>query len=635
MTKKGLPRIKHTSFIRPMLAKETDEPFSNDDWIFEIKWDGYRAIAEVKKGKVELYSRNGISFNNKYPKVFNELRKIKHSAVLDGEIVVLNEKGTSDFQRLQHYEDNDEYPICYFVFDLLSLDGKDCCSLPLIQRKKLLEQLLDKKNPVIKYSDHIVGDGTNFFIESGKQGLEGIIAKKADSEYLKGVRTGNWLKIKHHKTEEVIITGFTAPGGARKYFGALVLAIKEGDHLKYVGHTGSGFNQQTLQEVYNKLKPLITDQSPVKEKIKTNMPVTWVKPTYICEIEFTEWTADAKMRHPIFLRMREDKSLNEIIMAKNLSSKKAATPGSKAANNDEKNSTLVFGRTKVPMTNRDKIYFPKDGITKGMVIDYYQAMADYILPYLKDRPQSLKRNVNGIEGKAFYQKDAADDTPSWVKTFAIYAESVNKDIDYIICNDKATLAYLNNLGCIEINPWNSTIKSLDKPDYLIIDLDPSAKNTFEHVIEAALAVKEVLDKAGAVSFCKTSGATGMHIYVPLGKKYLYEEARDFAEIVCTIAKDQLSFASMERNLKARGNKLYLDYLQNSRGQTLASAYSLRPHPGATVSTPLDWKEVKPGLHPSAFNINTVPQRLKKTKDLFSGVFGKGINLKKCVEHLSQ
>lgn len=618
-----------------MLAKETDEPFSNDDWIFEIKWDGYRAIAEVKKGKVELYSRNGISFNNKYSKVFNALKKIKHHAVLDGEIVVLNDKGTSDFQRLQHYENNDEYPICYFVFDLLSLDGKDCCGLPLVQRKELLEQLLDKKNAVIKYSDHIAADGINFFIESGKQGLEGIIAKKADSAYYKGVRTGNWLKIKHHKTEEVIITGFTAPGGGRKYFGALVLAIKEGDHLKYVGHTGSGFNQQTLQGVYQKLKSLITSESPFREKIKTNMPVTWVKPTYICEIEFTEWTADAKMRHPIFVRMREDKSLNEIVMAKNLSSKKAAAPASKATAEDEKNATLVFGRTKVSTTNRNKIYFPKDGITKGMVIDYYQAMADYILPYLKDRPQSLKRNVNGIDGKAFYQKDAADDTPSWVKTFPIYAESVNKDIDYIICNDQATLAYLNNLGCIEINPWNSTIKSLDKPDYFIIDLDPSAKNTFEHVIEAALAVKEVLDRAGAISFCKTSGATGMHIYVPLGKKYLYAEARDFAEIICTIAKDQLPFASMERNLKARGNKLYLDHLQNSRGQTLAAAYSLRPHPGGTVSTPLDWKEVKPGLHPSAFNINTVPQRLKKTKDIFTAVLGKGIDIKKCIENLSQ
>lgn len=315
-------------------------------------------------------------------------------------------------------------------------------------------------------------------------------------------------------------------------------------------------------------------------------------------------------------------------MAKNISPAKAAAP------KDAQNKEMVIGRTRVPTTNRNKIYFPKEGITKGMVIDYYQAMADYILPYLKDRPQSLKRNVNGIEEKAFYQKDAADDTPSWVKTFPVYAESVDKDIDYIICNNKATLAYLNNLGCIEINPWNSTIKALDKPDYFIIDLDPSAKNTFDDVIEAALAVKEVLDKAGAVSFCKTSGATGMHIYVPLAKKYLYAEARDFAEIVCRIAKEQLPFASMERNLKARGNKLYLDYLQNSRGQTLAAAYSLRPHPGATVSTPLDWKEVKPGLHPSAFDINTVPGRVKKTGDLFSGVMGKAIDIKKCIENLS-
>lgn len=318
------------------------------------------------------------------------------------------------------------------------------------------------------------------------------------------------------------------------------------------------------------------------------------------------------------------------------STKSAAVAAGKVKDSSEENNKeILIDRVKVKTTNRNKIYFPEEGLTKGMVIEYYQAMAEFILPYLKDRPQSLKRNPNGINDKGFYQKDASDDTPSWVKTVPVFAESVNKEIDYIICNNRATLAYLNNLGCIEINPWNSTTKALDKPDYFIIDLDPSSKNSYDQVVEAANVVKEVLDKAGADSFCKTSGATGMHIYVPLGKKYMYEEARDFAEIVCSIANEQLPFASMERNLKARGNKLYLDYLQNSRGQTLAAPYSLRPHPGATVSTPLSWKEVKPGLLPSAFDINTVPKRLKKTKDLFGGVLGKGIDIKKCLSNLSQ
>jgi len=359
------------------------------------------------------------------------------------------------------------------------------------------------------------------------------------------------------------------------------------------------------------------------------MPVTWVQAKYVCEIKFTEWTEDGKMRHPVFLRMREDKSKKDVTMAKSIS-KKTAAPAEKPGKDGE---TLI-GKVKVKTTNRDKIYWPKEKITKGMMINYYQSIADYILPYLKDRPESLKRNPGGIADKGFYHKDAGEDTPAFVKSIPIFSESSNKNIDYIICNNKATLAYMNNLGCIEINPWHSTIKSPDKPDYVIIDIDPSSKNNYDQVVETALVIKKILDKAGAIGFCKTSGATGMHIYIPLQKKYTYQQARDFAEIVCTLANEQLPFASMERNLKKRGNKLYLDHLQNSRGQTIAAAYSLRPFPGATVSTPLEWKEVKSGLKPSEFTIFSVPERLKKTGDLFSGVLGKGIDLKRCLEKLA-
>ncbi len=326
--------------------------------------------------------------------------------------------------------------------------------------------------------------------------------------------------------------------------------------------------------------------------------------------------------------MREDKSLKEITMAKSAKSKTAAVIS------EEKDKVILIGKTKVKTTNLNKLYWPEEGITKGMMIDYYQSIADYILPYLKDKPQSLKRNPNGISDKGFYHKDAGEQAPSWVKSFPIYSDSSKKEIDYIICNNKATLAYLNNLGCIEINPWHSTIKSPDKPDYLILDIDPSAKNTFDQVVETALVIKDVLDKAGATGFCKTSGATGMHIYIPLGKKYLYQQARDFAEIICIIANEQLPFASMERNLKKRGDKLYLDHLQNSRGQTIAAPYSVRPYPGATVSTPLLWKEVKTGLHPSDFDIFSVAKRVKKTGDIFNGVIGKGIDLNSCLRKLS-
>ena len=616
-----------------MLARETDSAFNDKQWLFEIKWDGYRAISEIKNGKVLLYSRNGNSFLNDYPLVTQELKKIKHNAVLDGEIVILNEEGKSDFQKLQHYEDNTQFPICYYVFDLLSLNGNSTYELPLVERKELLKKLLPK-NPVIKYSDHITTTGKTFFEAAKKNDLEGIMAKKSDSLYHPGVRTSNWLKIKYHKSQEVIIAGFTHPTGSRKHFGALVLAIPAGGKLQYVGHTGSGFTDKDLKDIYDKLKPLIQKKSPFDEVVKTNAAVTWIKPVLVAEIKFTEWTTDSRMRHPIFLRLRADKPVNKINMT---TIKKAKIPEQQPQAEEKPNGEIrAFGKIKVTTTNLNKLYFPNEAITKGMVIDYYQQVADYILPYLKDRPQSLKRNPNGILDKGFFHKDAGDEAPDWVKSMKLYSESAKKEIDYIICNDKQTLAYLNNLGCIELNPWSSTSKALDKPDYLIIDIDPSEKNTFEQVIETALAFKAVLDKAGADCYCKTSGATGLHIFIPMGKKYLYEQVKDFAHYLSIMVHEQLpTFTSLDRNLQKRGNnKIYLDYLQNRRGQTIASAYSLRPHPRATVSTPLLWKEVKHGLTPSAFTIDTVVPRIKKIGDIFSNVLAKGIDLKKCLDKLS-
>ena len=296
--------------------------------------------------------------------------------------------------------------------------------------------------------------------------------------------------------------------------------------------------------------------------------------------------------------------------------------------------TIVVDKHQLQLTNQNKIYFPELKITKGDVIDYYNSIYNYIIPYIKDRPQSLKRNPNGITDDGFFQKDAPDEIPEWIKTVEIHSDSANKDINYIICNNKATLLYMNNLGCIEINPWFSRIKKLDKPDYCVIDIDPSDKNTFEQVIEAAQAVKQVLDKAGAESYCKTSGATGLHIYVPLGAKYTYDEAKDFSHLIAMMSQELLpKTTSLERSLSKRGNKIYMDFLQNRRGQTLACPYSLRPKKDATVSTPLLWKEVKKGLHPTQFDIKTLPKRLEKTGDLFTNVLGKGIDIKKCLKNL--
>ncbi|MDN3654420.1 non-homologous end-joining DNA ligase [Ferruginibacter paludis] len=313
--------------------------------------------------------------------------------------------------------------------------------------------------------------------------------------------------------------------------------------------------------------------------------------------------------------------------------KKSASAGQTGDVNDKE---IVIGKAKIKITHPGKIYFPEDNVTKGMVADYYQQMSACILPYLKNRPESLRRNPNGIHDSGFFHKDAGEDAPSFVKTKELFSESADREIDYIICNNAATLAYLNNLGCIELNPWHSTTKNLDKPDYLLIDIDPSEKNTFEQVIETANTFKQLLDKAGAVSFCKTSGATGLHIYVPLGARYMYEQVKDFAHFCCSKVSEILpAFTTLERSLSKRGDEhIYLDYLQNRRGQTIAAPYSLRPKVGATVSAPLQWKEVKKGLHPGDFTIHNMLARVHQSGDFFEGVLGKGIDIDQCLSNLA-
>jgi bifunctional non-homologous end joining protein LigD len=629
---------KLSKFITPMLAQIHDKPFNNEDWIFEIKWDGYRAVAEVDHGNVKLYSRNGLSFSRLYPRVAQALAGLPEDAILDGEIVVLNQNQKPDFQKLQQYDIHPSLPIVYYVFDCIAYHGKSITHLPLVERKKIAHQIIPAENNVIKYSDHVRGDGVEFFKQVTNLDLEGMIAKKADSTYLPGKRTGNWLKIKNHNTQEAIIAGYTAPRGGRMYFGALVLAIREGKSLRYIGHTGTGFTNELLKQIYQKLEPLKRATSPFSEKIPVNAGVTWVEPELVCAIKFTEITADGILRHPVFMGLRMDKSAREttkLDIESGASKKTNAKKNIKSSSGKQEHKETIEadGKT-IVITNQQKLYWPEEKITKGDVLNYYNAVKRYILPYLKDRPQSLRRNPNGISDEGFFQKDAGASVPSWVKTVNLPAESANRTVDYIICNDAATLFYLNNLGCIEINAWNSRIGKLDYPDYMILDLDPSEKNSFDQIIETALVIKEILDKAGATAYCKTSGASGLHIYVPLHAQYTYEQIRAFAELIVRLTEEQLpTTTTVERSLNKRKGRIYLDYLQNKKGQTLASVYSVRPKPGATVSTPLDWKEVKPGLKPSQFTIFNLMERLQKTGDLFSGVLRDKINLLKCIKNL--
>lgn len=614
-----------------MLAKSFEKPFDDEQWVFEIKWDGYRAIADLSKDQPLFYSRNGISFLSKFDKVSKDFENQKHKMILDGEIVAYDENGRPNFQLLQQIGDNPNLALAYQVFDILWLNGHSTETIPLIQRKELLKEALIETD-VIKYCDHIAEKGIDFFNQMKKMKLEGMIAKKADSLYIENYRTSDWLKIKFTNTEEAIICGFTEPRGSREGFGALILGKYIDGKLIYSGHTGTGFNKESLNQMHERLKKLVVKTSPFENKPKTNMPVTWIRPELVCEVKYSEITKDGIFRHPVFVAIREDKNPEDV--NEKPKEMKAKTP-SKSTKPSEKEKEITLNKHKVKLTNQDKIYFPKDGITKGNVIEYYQSVAEYILPHLKNRPLSLNRFPNGIEEQSFYQKDASDNIPDWVKTTQVYSESNDKYIDYIYCNDKATLAYLNNLGCIDLNPWNSSLPDLEHPDFLVLDLDPSKKNTFDDVIETALQVNEVLNSVKVKGYCKTSGSTGIHVYIPMGGKYDFDQVKDFAHILMKQVNEKLpKITTLERSLQKRDDKkIYLDYLQNRTGQTLASAYSLRPKEGASVSMPLEWEELKPGLKPTDFNIHNTLDRIKEKGDLFKPVLGKGIDMMKALELL--
>lgn len=618
--KPGRERMKE--FYKPMLTTLVDEPFEREGWIYETKWDGYRAIANVKDGKASLYSRNRLSFNEIYKPVVKSVEKIPHNVVLDGEVVVLGTKGRSDFQALQNYKTTRKGKLTYEVFDLLHLDGHNLEDLLLLERKTLLQEIVKQLNdPVVKFSGHTT-KGMKLHEDAAKTGWEGIIAKNGESNYVEGARSLNWLKIKVLNRQEAIICGYTEPRGSRKQMGALILGVYEDGKLKYVGHCGGGFNQQSLKEMYERLQPYRRETSPFSEKIRTNMPVSWVEPKLVCEVKFSEWTGEGIFRMPIFVAMRDDKPAKQVKkeLPKHLNMVTSAKRKKATEKTMPNERTLRLNSQSVALSNQHKIYWPKEKITKGELIDYYLSVADYMLPYLKDRPQSLHRYPNGIDGMSFYQKDLDVKTiPSWLKTTPVLAESTGKNVDYLICNNTATLIYMVNLGCIEINPWLSRISKPDNPDYIVIDLDPE-DIAFTHVVDTANVVHDILENYGIESFVKTSGASGMHIYIPTGAKYEYGTCRLFAEFIAKEAHAQLpEVTSVTRAKSQRKKKVYIDFLQNSRGQTVAAPYSARPRPGATVSTPLNWKEVNSKLKVSDFHIGNTVSRLEKQGDLWAGI----------------
>ncbi|MFS8130658.1 MAG: DNA ligase D [Candidatus Dojkabacteria bacterium] len=615
--KKTLDRI-----TLPMLASTSEEAFDDKDWIFEPKLDGYRAVSVLNDGKVNLISRNQIDLNSKYPEIVESLEKLKINVVLDGEITVINKKKIPDFQLLQNYTKDKEGTIQYCLFDVLSLDDLDLRTLPLIERKKTLESLSKKvklpKNILI--NSFIKTDGKKLFKEMIKKGYEGVVAKKEDSPYISGERVDSWKKFKTSKEMECLICGYTQPQGNRKFFGSLLLGRYKYGKLVYLGNTGSGFDDKSLEELKTLLDKNTRKDSPFSDTTEVPKMSVFVEPVIVADINYAEVTKDGMLRQAIFQRLREDKTPNDI------------------NSEDTKEQKLKTTKISEPLTlisHPDKVYWPEDGYTKLDLAKYYLEISDFILPYLKGRPQNMNRHPDGINGGSFYHKDYEQAHPDFVKTYGIYSESSKRVVDYILCENVETLLFLSNLGCIEMNPWDSTIENIDNPDYLIFDVDPNDVE-FKHTVEVALKIHELLDKIEVENYIKTSGKRGLHIYIPLGAKYTYDNSRQFSEIVAIwIQKQMPEIISLERSPDKRKGKVYIDFLQNRLGQTTASVYSVRPVVKASVSTPLKWSEVTGKLNVKDYTIKTLSKRLDKLGDLWKPVLGKGIDLKKAIVNLQK
>jgi bifunctional non-homologous end joining protein LigD len=644
--------------LKPMLATLVDKPFDEAGWIYEVKWDGYRALAFSNKGKADLRSRNNKSFNDKFYPIKTAVEDWGLNAIVDGEIIVADDSGISNFGKLQNWRSEADGELFFYVFDILWLDNHDLKNLPLIERRDILKSLIPK-NSIIRLSEDFKESGTGFFEKAKSLGLEGIIAKRANSIYLPGDRSKNWLKIKANKRQEMVIGGYTKNDDSRKPFSSLLVGVFDGDALVYTGKIGTGFNNELQKEMIRQFKKLIIKKCPFTEVPDINKPsrfrpdpphatATWLKPVLVCEVSFAEMTSDGVMRHPAFEGMRADKNAKDVIreipvkgsMTKKSSKETIIQPSGKnerktLLNPTEATQVKKVNGKEIKFTNLNKLYWPKEKISKRDLLNYYYRVAPYILPYLKDRPQSMLRHPDGITGFSFYYKNIKGKGPDWLETYTYHSETDGEDKEYLVATDEASLLYMASLGSIEMNPWHSRVQSEDYPDWCIIDLDP-AKNTFNQVIEAANVCKEILESLDVKGYPKTSGSTGIHIYIPLGAKYTYEQSKEFARVVATLIHQQLpKFTSIERMVKNRKGKMYIDFLQNRPQATVSAPYSVRPKPGATVSMPLHWDEVKKGLKMSDFNMMNAIERLKSEGDIFKPVLGKGIDLAKVIKKFSK
>jgi bifunctional non-homologous end joining protein LigD len=573
---------------RPMLATLVDGLPAGGDWLYEVKWDGYRALGYVRGGEATLVSRNGNDLTARFPELAKRLAATVRTpdCVVDGEVCALDEHGRPSFSAMQRGKPGT--PLVYEVFDVLEIDGATLVDLPLTERRERLDALLDPKQKAVQVSG-LFDDGEALLAAAVETGLEGVMAKRPASAYCEGKRTRDWLKIKTQGRQEFVICGWTKGQGRREgSFGSLVLGVQRDGALEWVGNVGTGFDEDTIDMLLAKLRPLARekpsfDAAPKMPKVRKG-DVTWVEPKLVCEVRFAEWTHDGHLRAPVFVGLRDDKPAREV---------------------------RPEGRVK--LSNLDKVFWPDEGITKGDLIDYYRAVAPVLLPHLRDRPFTMRRYPDGIAGKAFFQKNAPSHMPEWIPTFH------TDQFDAPLLNDEDALLWAVNMACIDLNTWYSRADKPSRPDFVLFDLDPSADVGFAETVQVALLVKAALDALGLVSFPKTSSAEGMHVLVPLERRYTYQDTREFSEIVAgAIARTHRGLATTEWT-KSKRRGVLIDSNQNGEGKTIASAYSVRPRPGAPVSTPLRWEEVNEELDPSAFTMAVVLDRVESYGDLFAGV----------------
>ncbi|MBM4383981.1 MAG: DNA ligase D [Deltaproteobacteria bacterium] len=619
--------------LRPMLASTGERAFSREGWLFELKYDGVRAIAEAGVSRARLFARTGGERTHLYPELTAALAHLPvREVVLDGEIVALDERGRASFERIQRRftqataADAEllrrEVPVVYYAFDCLATDGFDLRKLPLEKRKQILAALIPPRGP-LRLADHVAGDGVALFDAVRAHGMEGVIAKQASSTYEAGERSKRWIKLKVPRADCFVVVGVSPGQGSRKQLGSLMLAGWRDGKLAYVGNAGSGLTARQLEVLLPELEKR-RRAKPACVGLPELLPRgTWfVAPELVAEVRFSEATSAGMLRHPVFLALRDD-----------IAPAACSAPALAASEPAAVAAPQQLREAEFKPTRLDKVFWPVEGYTKGDLLAYYERVWPWLAPYLRDRPVVLTRYPDGIEGKSFYQKNAPEFTPDWARRETI------DGTDYFVCNDLRTLLYVINSGAIPLHVWSARLTNIERPDWLILDLDPK-EAPFAHVIEIARLLHALFREIGVAHFVKTSGQAGMHVLLPLAQRLTHDEAKNVAEAVArVVVAERPDIATVTRPVAARGDKVYVDFLQNGRGKLIAAPLSVRPRPKAPVSMPLSWAPVNARLDPARWNIASAEPRLAKHGDPLAGVLGAGIDpealLAGLIQHLGR